>query len=86
VVYANINSSEEDFTFLLTALYHWESLYPTFSNDFPKDPKEITVKTKPKEEAKKEGSDAEDMDLAKSFLAMEENNTDLQELINIQKQ
>ena len=31
VVYANINSSDEDFSFLLTALYHWETLYPSFT-------------------------------------------------------
>jgi hypothetical protein len=64
---------------LLTALYHWESLYPTFSNDLPKDPKDITVKAKPKEEVKKvDNSGAgDDLDLANSFLSMEENNTDL---------
>ena len=28
VVYANINSQNEDFTFLVTALFHWENLYP----------------------------------------------------------
>jgi len=45
VVYANINSSDEDFSFLLTALYHWETLYPTFTLDMPKDPSEIVVKS-----------------------------------------
>jgi hypothetical protein len=45
VVYANINSSDEDFSFLITALYHWESLYPTFTLDYPKDPSEIIVKS-----------------------------------------
>ena len=44
VVYANINSTEEDFSFLVTALYHWESLHPTFTLDLPKDPAEIVVK------------------------------------------
>ena len=28
VVYANINSQIEDFSFLVTALFHWEELYP----------------------------------------------------------
>jgi hypothetical protein len=37
----------------LTALYHWETLYPTFTLDLPKDPAEIVVKAKPKEEEKK---------------------------------
>jgi hypothetical protein len=31
VVYANINSLNEDYTFLVTALYHWEKLYPVIS-------------------------------------------------------
>ncbi len=44
VVYANINSTEEDFSFLVTALYHWESLHPTFTLDLPKDPADIVVK------------------------------------------
>jgi len=46
VVYANINSSDEDFSFLITALYHWETLYPTFTLELPKDPSEIVVKSK----------------------------------------
>lgn len=54
VVYANINSSDEDFSFLVTALYHWETLYPTFTLDLPKDPNDIVVKGKLKEEKKKE--------------------------------
>jgi len=44
VVYANINSTEEDYSFLVTALYHWESLHHTFTLDLPKDPAEIVVK------------------------------------------
>lgn len=44
VVYANINSSDEDFSFLITALYNWENLYPTFSKYLPTDPNEIVVK------------------------------------------
>lgn len=44
VVYANINTTEEDFSFLVTALYHWEEKYPTFTLDLPKDPIEIVVK------------------------------------------
>ena len=54
VVYANVNSSEEDYSFLVTALYHWETMYPTFTLDLPKDPSEIVVKAKPKEEEKKD--------------------------------
>ena len=54
MVYANINSSEEDFTFLITTLYHWETLYPSFTQDLPKNPSEIVVKIKPKEENKDE--------------------------------
>lgn len=27
VVYSNINSQQEDYTFLVTALYHWEMLH-----------------------------------------------------------
>ncbi len=54
VVYANINSTEEDYSFLVTALYHWESLHPTFTLDLPKDPADIVVKpAAPKEEEKK---------------------------------
>lgn len=57
VVYGNINSNEEDFSFLITALYHWETLYPSFTLDFPKDPAEIVVKSAPKEEEKKKEGD-----------------------------
>ena len=57
VVYANINSSEEDFTFLITALYHWEDMYPSFTLELPKDPSEIVIKSKPKEESKVEKED-----------------------------
>lgn len=53
MVYANINSSEEDFSFILTALYHWEKLYPTFTLELPKDPEDIVVK-KPKQPSKEE--------------------------------
>ena len=56
MVYANINSNEEDFTFLVTALWHWENKYPSFTLDLPKDPEEIVVKekkeVKPEEEKK----------------------------------
>jgi hypothetical protein len=38
VVYANINSQTEDFTFLLTALYHWEKLHPVIGPTQPQDP------------------------------------------------
>lgn len=31
VVYANINSQSADFTFLITALYHWEKLRPAIA-------------------------------------------------------
>lgn len=39
VVYANINSQSEDFTFLVTALYHWETLRPAIHPTQPNDPK-----------------------------------------------
>ena len=55
VVYANINSSDEDFSFLVTALYHWETMYPTFTLELPKDPAEFVVKSPEKKpEEKKE--------------------------------
>ncbi len=62
-MYANINSGEEDFSFLITALYHWETLYPTFTLDFPKDPNDIVVKPaepKKEEEKKEEGAQPSD--------------------------
>ena len=30
-VYLNINSQDEDFMWLLTALYHWENRHPSFT-------------------------------------------------------
>ena len=45
VVYANINSQIEDFTFLVTALYHWEVLYPAVSLTQPTDPKLFVQKS-----------------------------------------
>lgn len=57
VVIGNINSSEEDFSFLLTALYHWETMYPSFTKLLPKDPNEIVVVApvkKPEEDKKEE--------------------------------
>lgn len=62
VVYANINSSDEDFSFLITALYNWESMYPSFSKYFPTDPKDIVVKSSPakKEEGKPEEKKSEE--------------------------
>jgi hypothetical protein len=52
VVYANINSQIEDFTFLVTALYHWEKTKPAVALTQPSDPKLFMQKsTKP---AKKE--------------------------------
>ena len=73
MVYANINSTEEDFSFLVTALYHWETLYPTFTLLLPTDPNQIVVKA-PKEESKKdsipvaapEGSIPEEASVSKS--------------------
>ena len=38
VVYANINSQIEDYTFLITALYHWEQLHPAIKPTQPTDP------------------------------------------------
>ncbi len=35
VVYAAINNTEEDLSFILTALYHWEQKHPNFK--LPKD-------------------------------------------------
>ena len=61
VVYANVNCSDEDYSFLITTLYHWETLYPTFTLELPKDPSEIVVKpAKPKEEEKKDADGASD--------------------------
>ena len=72
MVYANINSSEEDFSFLLTALYHWETQYPTLITlEQPKDPQDIVIKSTVKEEKKPaseeekkalEGLDASELD------------------------
>jgi hypothetical protein len=43
-VYVNLNGPvEEDYTFLLTALYHWEMKYPSFTKDKITDPSLITV-------------------------------------------
>jgi len=39
VVNANINSQNEDFTFLVTALYHWEISHPAIRPTQPTDPK-----------------------------------------------
>ena len=97
MVYANVNSSEEDYSFLITALYHWETLYPTFTLEYPKDPIEIVVKEKeapPKEEEKKkEEAPAEPKEvldnssrLLQHLQDVDQNNVDLQELINMQKQ
>jgi len=43
-----MNQVESDYTFLLTALYCWESEEPTFSKDFSNDPATIRVKAPPK--------------------------------------
>jgi hypothetical protein len=43
VVYANINNTEDDFTFLLTALYHWEEATPRFTHKNPKTYDEFKV-------------------------------------------
>ncbi len=93
VVYANINSTDEDFTFLITALYHWETLYPTFTLDLPKDPNEIVIKEKssdaPKSEEEKKQQLPEIQALeslqAKIISKSLENdaNVDLQELMNL---
>lgn len=65
VVYANINSTEEDFSFLVTALYHWESLHPTFTLDLPKDPADIVIKpAAPKQEEEKKGEEAKQAPVA----------------------
>ena len=45
VVYANINSQTEDFTFLVTALYHWEKLHPAISLTQPTDPAPLAQKS-----------------------------------------
>lgn len=44
VVYANINSQIEDFSFLVTVLYHWEELYPAICPTQPSDPKPLLQK------------------------------------------
>ena len=65
VVYANINSTEEDYSFLVTALYHWEGLHPTFTLDLPKDPAEIVVKpAAPKQEEEKKAEEAKQAPVA----------------------
>lgn len=44
VVYANLNiPKEEDYTFIVTALYHWYAKYPAWEDKFVKDPSEIVV-------------------------------------------
>eukprot|EP00347_Sterkiella_histriomuscorum_P020695 403336831 len=92
VVYGNVNSSEEDYSFLLTALYHWENMYPTFTQDLPKDPSEIIVKPKVKEEEKKEVLEengvSHESQAQKLLQQIQEadSNIDLQELINMQRQ
>ena len=45
VVYANINSQNEDFTFLVTALYHWERLHPAIRPTQPTDPAPFAQKS-----------------------------------------
>lgn len=60
VVYCNINSSEEDYSFLITALYHWESLYPTFTLEQPTNPKDIVVKAPPPPKKEPEDGKKED--------------------------
>ncbi len=59
-MYANVNSSDEDYSFLITALYHWENKYPTFSLELPKDPNELVVKTPPKKAEEKKEDKKED--------------------------
>ena len=44
---------------MITALYHWETLYPTFTLDFPKDPNELVIKS-PEKKEDKEGEKLED--------------------------
>jgi len=56
-----MNSTDVDYSFLLTALYHWESKYPTFTKEYSTDPNSIVVKEEAKkEEAKKEDAKKED--------------------------
>jgi hypothetical protein len=51
-VYVNLNGPvEEDYTFLLTALYHWEKKYPSFTKDRITDPSLITLEI-PKQTSK----------------------------------
>ncbi|CDW79829.1 hect domain and rcc1-like domain-containing protein [Stylonychia lemnae] len=89
IVYGNVNSSDEDYSFLLTALYHWETMYPTFTLELPKSPSEIVVKSKPKEEEKKLEDGVSNESQAHKLLQQiqeQDSNIDLQELINIQRQ
>eukprot|EP01022_Parablepharisma_sp_SALTPOND_P017236 TRINITY_DN2714_c0_g1_i1.p1 TRINITY_DN2714_c0_g1~~TRINITY_DN2714_c0_g1_i1.p1 ORF type:complete len:4242 (-),score=491.35 TRINITY_DN2714_c0_g1_i1:9625-22350(-) len=37
-VIISLNSNETDSTFVLTALYHWENLHPTFTECYPQTP------------------------------------------------
>lgn len=51
VVYANINSQQEDYTFLVTALYHWEMMHKHIQNGQNQDLSKIKIakgKGKPK--------------------------------------
>lgn len=98
VVYANINSSDEDFSFLVTALYHWETMYPTFTLDLPKDPAELAVKSPEKKpEDKKEEVPAEvskpsqvesliQSQMMAAAADMDQSQLDMQELISLQRQ
>jgi hypothetical protein len=45
LVHLNI-PHEEDFVFLITALYHWEQKYPIYSNKLHKNVNEIVKKVK----------------------------------------
>lgn len=90
-MYGNVNSNDEDYSFLITALFHWENKYPTYSEDLPKDPSEIVVKAKPKEEAKEKkeeevvNKESQAQRLLQQIQEADSNN-DLQELMNMQKQ
>lgn len=59
-LYAHMNQTEEDYTFLLTALYCWESVDPTFSKDFSSDPATIRQKAQPKKQEEKKAENEGD--------------------------
>ena len=64
-IYTNLNCpNQEDFTFIVTALWHWYQINPFPGLKLVNDPEEITVPAPPDEEKKddEKKSDAEKKD------------------------